>query len=170
MRFISALVALLLPVAAAAGDYTVGELVVTDPIAFETAATAQSGAGYLSISNNGPSADRLIGIEASFPRVMVHDTVVENEVSKMVHLDGVEIAAGETVTFAPGGKHVMFMGLDGDPFEVGEEIATTLVFENAGRLEVVFNVEARPDVHGADSGMEMHDDADMSDNGDQSGN
>ncbi|PJN92451.1 hypothetical protein CNY89_29595, partial [Amaricoccus sp. HAR-UPW-R2A-40] len=36
------------------------------------------------------------------------------------------------MTFAPGGAHVMFMGLDGDPFEVGEVIPATLVFEKAG--------------------------------------
>ena len=46
------------------------------------------------------------------------------------------------------------MGLNGDPFEVGEEVNATLVFENAGSLEVVFKVEERPEMrvaHGEDS-------------------
>jgi copper(I)-binding protein len=37
--------------------------------------------------------------------------------------------------------HVMFMGLDGDPLDVGESVPATLVFEKAGRLDVVFKVE-----------------------------
>jgi copper(I)-binding protein len=37
----------------------------------------------------------------------------------------------------------MFMGLDGDPFEAGESVPATLVFETAGRVEVEFKVEPR---------------------------
>ncbi|MDP5359854.1 MAG: copper chaperone PCu(A)C, partial [Paracoccaceae bacterium] len=47
------------------------------------------------------------------------------------------------VQLAPGGLHVMFMGLGGDPFEVGETFPATLVFEKAGEVEVVFYVEER---------------------------
>lgn len=36
----------------------------------------------------------------------------------------------------------MFMGLE-SPFEDGQEIPATLVFETAGEVEVTFNVEAR---------------------------
>lgn len=154
MRIVPFLAGLLFPAAAFAHDYTVGDLVVVHPMAYETPVTAQSGAGYMKITNNGAQADRLIAVEAAFPRVMVHDTIVENDVSQMVHLDGVDIAPGETVMFAPGGKHVMFMGLDGDAFENGETIAATLVFENAGRLDVVFNVEERTDGHGDGHAMD----------------
>ncbi len=59
----------------------------------------------------------------------------------MFQIDGVEIAPGESITLQPGQKHVMFMGLNGDPFEAGEEIPATLVFENAGRVEIIFSVE-----------------------------
>lgn len=140
-HLIAALVCL--PGLAAAHDYAVGDLVIAHPVAFETPATAQSGAGYLVITNNGETADRLIQVEADFPRVMMHETKTENDVATMVHLDSIDIPAGETVEFVPGGKHVMFMGLGGDPFEIGEEINVKLVFENAGEVDVVFNVEAR---------------------------
>jgi hypothetical protein len=48
----------------------------------------------------------------------------------------------------------MFMGLDGDPFEVGERIPATLVFERAGEIEVEFWVEPRD---GGMTGHEEHD-------------
>ena len=78
---------------------------------------------------------------------MIHNTVTENDISTMVHLDELLIPAGETITFAPGGLHIMFMGLNGDPFKVGEVVPATLVFKNAGEIRVVFNVERMEDAH-----------------------
>ena len=127
-----------------AHEYKIGELVVDHPMAFETAPTAGAGGGYLTITNGGDTDDILLAVEADFPRVMLHTTEMQDGVARMKHLaDGVVLPAGETVMLMPGGTHVMFMGLNGDPFEVGEAIAATLMFENAGRLEIVFNVEAR---------------------------
>jgi len=143
MKYTIAAALLCMPSLATAESYTIGDLVIEKPVAFETTATAMSGAGYLTVTNNGDTADRMIQVEADFPRVMMHETKMEDDVATMVHLDGVDIPAGETVAFVPGGKHVMFMGLDGDPFEIGEEINVKLVFENAGSIDVVFSVEAR---------------------------
>lgn len=129
--------------AALAHEYKVGDLVIDHPMAFETPATAMSGGGYLTITNNGTEDDRLIAVQADFPRVMLHTTEMKDDVARMMHIDAVEVPAGETVSLAPGGLHVMFMGLDGDPFEQGEEIPATLVFEHSGEVEVIFNVEER---------------------------
>ena len=50
--------------------------------------------------------------------------------------------AGATVTLAPQGLHVMFMGLDA-PLVAGASIPATLVFERAGEIAVEFKVEPR---------------------------
>lgn len=134
-----------LATAASAQDYQVGPLAIDDPIAFATAQTAQTGAGYLTITNSGPEADTLLAVEAAFPRVMLHTTQMHDDVARMVHLDGIALPAGETVMLMPGGMHVMFMGLNGDPFEAGEAIPATLIFEKAGPLDVNFQVVARPE-------------------------
>ena len=90
-----------------------------------------------------------------FPRVSLHGTETDPQgVTRMIPIDGIEIAPGETVTLAPGGMHVMFMGLDGDPFEEGERIPATLVFERAGEISVEFWVEPRD---GGMTGHEGHD-------------
>ena len=91
--------------------------------------------------NNGDQPDRLIGVTAGFPRVMIHTTQMDGDIARMVHLEAVDIPAGETVTFAPGGLHVMFMGLNGDPFETGESFDAVLIFETAGEVPVTFYVE-----------------------------
>jgi len=142
---------------AAADDYKAGDLVVDHPMAFETAQTAQTAGGFMTITNTGATDDRLVAVEADFPRVEVHTTEMDGDIARMIHLEeGLAIPAGETVTLEPGSFHVMFMGLGGDPFEVGEEIPATLVFENAGRLDVLFNVEARMG-HGSMGHGQDHD-------------
>ena len=136
---------------ATAEEYTIGDLVIDSPMAFETAQTAQTAGGFMTITNNGEAADRLLAVEADFPRVEVHTTEMDGDVARMIHLEeGLTLPAGETVTLQPGGFHVMFMGLGGDPFEVDEQVPATLIFENAGRIEVIFTVKARTmNAHGA---------------------
>lgn len=142
MRQIFSGILMMLAGAAAAQD-GMAEITVTTPFAYETSAMAQAGAGYMDITNTGDEGDVLLSAEADFPRVMLHNTVMDGDVAKMEHLMNVPIPAGETVSFAPGGMHVMFMGLGNDTLEAGETIPATLVFENAGRVDVVFEVKAR---------------------------
>ncbi|MEM8536501.1 MAG: copper chaperone PCu(A)C [Pseudomonadota bacterium] len=139
-----------------AHDYKVGDLVVDHPMTFATAQSAMAAGGFMTITNNGETADRLVSVNADFPRVEIHTTEVDGDIARMMELeDGIEIPAGETVMLQPGGLHVMFMGLNGDPFEVGEEVGATLVFENAGEVEVMFKVEERKG-HGMDHGAHDH--------------
>lgn len=133
----------MLPAAVFAHGYSVGDLVIAHPMAFETPQTAQAGAGYMTIFNNGTTDDILVAVRADFPRVMLHQTMMQDDVATMSDVDGIPVPAGQAVTLAPGDAHVMFMGLAGDPFEVGEEINATLVFARAGEIDVVFQVEAR---------------------------
>jgi len=162
MRFLTLAAAVLMtPVVAMADGHKIGDLTVERAVAKATVGTAMAGAGYLVISNAGDAADKLIAVEADFPRVMIHDTKVEDDVASMFHIDAVEIGAGETVTFQPRGKHIMFMGLDGDPIEEDETIAATLIFENAGRLDVTFEVATLEQIIaelGTGGGSEDHGD------------
>lgn len=138
-----AAIALGLPGLAMAHDFAVGDLKVMHPMAFETPPTAKSGAGYLMIVNEGDTADALIEVRADFPKVMLHKSEEKDGIATMSHVHKIEIPAGGSVELAPGGFHVMFMGLNGDPLEDGETFDATLVFENAGEVDVVFNVEPR---------------------------
>ena len=136
---------------AIAHDFKVGDLVIDHPVAFATFSSAMSGAGYLSVTNNGAQDDRLIGIEAGFPRVMLHTTEMDGDIATMPHVEGIAVPAGETIRLVPGGFHIMFMGLNGNPLIEGETFDATLEFENAGTVDVVFNVEARDsDIEGTD--------------------
>lgn len=118
-------------------------ITVTEAKAFATAPSAMAGGGFMEITNTGTTDDMLIAVEADFPRVAIHTTEFTDGVARMMHVDGIPIPAGETVTLTPGGLHVMFMGLRGDPFEVGEKVDATLIFEVADAVPIIFNVVER---------------------------
>lgn len=141
----TAAVALLLSATtASAHDYKIGDLLIAHPMAYETAPTARTAGGFMTITNTGDTADRLLAVEADFLRVQIHTTEMDGDIARMVHQeDGIVLPAGETIVLQPGGFHVMIMGLNGDPFDVGEEVPATLVFETAGSLDILFKVEAR---------------------------
>ena len=129
--------------AAAAHGYKLGTLEIGHPWTRATPPTAPTGGGYLSIKNTGTEPDRLIS--ASSPAaetVQVHEMKMEGNVMRMRPLEGaLEIKPGETVTLAPGGMHMMMMGLKG-PFKQGERVPLTLVFEKAGKIDIEMVVVA----------------------------
>lgn len=129
--------------AANAHDYKAGNLSIAHPHSFATPPGATTAAGYMAITNNGTSPDRLMRIESNFPRSMIHRTEMENGIMKMRHQgDGVVIPAGATVTFEPGDLHLMFVGLK-QSLKEGQKADVTLHFERSGSVPVVFNVEKR---------------------------
>lgn len=131
---------LLAPLLAACGNEGKSEIAVTD--AWARASVTSTGAAYLTIENKGSADDTLV--EAGSPvaeRVEVHDMTMEGMVMKMRKLDALPVAAGETVALAPGGKHIMLIGLKG-PLAEGDTVPLTLVFEKAGEVAVEAPVRA----------------------------
>ena len=134
---------LLMALPAAAHDYKLGALEIGQPWARATPPTAPTGGGYLSVKNTGTEPDRLISISSpAAGTVQVHEMKMEGNVMRMRELDGpLEIKPGETVTLAPGGMHLMMMGLK-EPLKQGEKVPLTLVFEKAGKIDVELVVVA----------------------------
>lgn len=122
---------------------TVGDLVLNGAFARATLPNAPVGGGYLTITNSGDTADRLISASSPFsPDVQIHEMAVVDDVMQMRHMaEGLEIPAGETVTLAPGGLHLMFMNIT-EPFVEGETVPLTLTFEAAGSVEIELDVQS----------------------------
>jgi periplasmic copper chaperone A len=95
------------------------------------------GAFYFTLTNNGEETDRLIDVQTDIAGLAeIHDVMINNGVMQMMPmLDGVEIAAGETIAFEPGGFHVMLIGLTESLLD-GGEFRATLYFEHAGEIEI----------------------------------
>jgi copper(I)-binding protein len=99
--------------------------------------------GFVTIANTGAEDDVLIGAMAGIAKeTQIHEMAMEGDVMKMSQLaDGLVIPAGETVTLAPGGFHIMFMGLNG-PLVEGESLPVTLEFKNAGKVTIELPIGA----------------------------
>jgi len=101
MRFPTSIVLVLtLTGAAAAHEVTAGDLVIGHPWSRATPATAKTGVGYLTVTNNGSEPDRLIGgsadVSAGF---RLHTSKIVDGVARMRPLEGgLPIAPGETIS------------------------------------------------------------------------
>jgi hypothetical protein len=141
---IFALAAVQLSAASAqAADYNVGPIHIAQPWARATPKGANSGAGYMTVTNNGTAPDRLTCVASdAAAQCLIHSMTMEGGVMKMRPVEGgLEIKPGETVTLKPSGFHVMFVDLK-HPLEQGNMVEATLKFEKAGTVEVEYAIMA----------------------------
>jgi hypothetical protein len=73
--------------------------------------------------------------------VGIHETLMQDGVAEMGPVEGVDVPAGTTVTFEPGGYHVMLEDM-AEPLEVGATVTITLTFEQAGDVTIDADVRA----------------------------
>ena len=128
---------------AAAHEYNIGSLHIGHPWSRATPKGATIGAGYLKITNNGTTPDRLLGGSSDAAKSFeLHVMSMENGVMKMRPVEGgIEIKPGETVEFKPESYHVMFVGLK-EPLVQGHRVKAALDFAKAGKVAVEFVVES----------------------------
>lgn len=133
---------------AAAANYKLGALEIDQPWARATPATAKAGGGYLTIKNTGTAPDRLVAAKTTAAdKAQVHEMKMEGSIMRMREVEnGLDIPPGATVTLAPGGFHVMLMGLKA-PLKQGSKVPLTLVFEKAGSIDVDLDVESMGAMH-----------------------
>ncbi|MGI9393609.1 MAG: copper chaperone PCu(A)C [Boseongicola sp.] len=117
---------------------------ISDPVMFKAFSAARVAGGYMTIDNTAGTADQLIGARIEGRMVMIHQSREVDGVMTMAHVEAVEIAAGDTIAFEPGGFHIMIMGLAPDEFVVGDTVTMTLVFEETGEIPIDFEVTERP--------------------------
>lgn len=108
------------------------------------AAMSGTGAVYLVVQNLGDEADRLVaGTTPVAQAVEFHNIVQAEGVMQMRPLpDGVDVPAGNQVAFAPGGYHIMLIGLTED-LRNGMTFELMLEFERAGSVAVPVQVQPR---------------------------
>ena len=136
--------ALLLGVGSAfAEDYTLKNLRIDHPYARPTPPGATIGAVYFAIENLGGESDRLVRVATPVARAgEIHSMTMDGNLMRMRQIAALDIPAHATVTFNPGGYHVMLVDLKW-PLAAGEMIPLSLTFEKAGTIEIAAVVEAQ---------------------------
>ena len=108
------------------------------------AAAGTVGAGFMVVSNPDRKGDALVAVESpGATRVEIHRSAMTNGVASMQKLQRLDLPAGAKVTFAPGGAHLMFIGLK-SALKVGDSLPATLVFASGARVKATFKVTLAP--------------------------
>ena len=94
---------------------------------------------YLTLT--AATADRLVSVASPDANlVQIHESRIESGMMMMRELrDGLPLPAGETVALAPGGNHLMLLGVR-EPLVAGDTVALTLTFEASPAVEVTATV------------------------------
>jgi copper(I)-binding protein len=143
MRTLVALLAAVLLVGAAdAHEFTLGDLSIEHPWAPPSLAGQNQGAVYFTIRNDGDAPDRLIAVRTDAAATAeLHGHVMTGDIARMTPVEAVDVPARGEAAFAPGGLHVMLLGLDA-PLALEDSFALTLVFERGGEVEIEAHVES----------------------------
>ena len=100
------------------------------------AGQGMNSAMYFSIENKTDAPDTLYKAASSTAElVQIHETFKKDGLMGMRQVKYVVIPAGSTLSFKPGGYHVMFIKLKRD-FKVNSKINVYLFFKHAGKIRV----------------------------------
>lgn len=130
-----------------------GGINITDAWARPAIGKGNVTTAYMTISNGGESDDVLIGVMSpKAEKVELHHTKMGDDgVMRMRPVEGgIPVPAGGKVELAPGGYHLMVMGLN-EPLVEDGDLPLTLGFAEAGAIDLVVPVRAN-----AGGGHEHH--------------
>jgi copper(I)-binding protein len=127
------------------------------------AADSGMSAAFGELTNAGPDDVTVVSATTEASSMLELHETVENESGEMIMREiegGFVIPAGDTLTLAPGGSHIMLMDLT-DPLEAGEEATFTLTFADDSTFEFTAPVKdysgANENYVGGDAEMDMGD-------------
>ena len=118
-----------------------GELTVYDAWA-RPASAGDNGAAYFVIENGTNADDSLVSASADIAgSAEAHMSMVSDQgVASMQMQQAVQIPAGDSVAFQPGGLHLMLVNLNRE-LKVGDTFSIILKFEKAGDIPIQIEVK-----------------------------
>jgi len=120
----------------AAGSALAGQLTIKSAWARATPPGVTVGVVYFQLENGGTKSDRLLKLSTPVAASAgVHRTEIAEGIAEMREVAVLHVAPGEKIEFAPGGYHVMLMGLK-KPLVAGQKFELELLFELAGPRRV----------------------------------
>lgn len=129
---------------------------VEDAWARSTVAGQQAGGVFMTLESDRKAA--LVGVKSpEANKVEIHEMKNEGGVMKMRPLPRLELPAGKKVSLAPGGYHLMVIGIK-KPLTAGEKLPITLTVEDENKKTstVEVNAEIRPAANAGSQHHHMH--------------
>ncbi|MGK9369145.1 copper chaperone PCu(A)C [Melioribacter sp. Ez-97] len=99
------------------------------------AAMGHNSALYMTITNTGDSEDTLYAAKSSAAQIVeIHETYkAGDDMMGMREVEFVKISPGSSVSFKPGGHHIMLIGSTKD-LKAGDSIKVELFFRKNGKI------------------------------------
>ena len=114
-----------------------GALVTSEAWVRQVPPAARMTAGYLKVRNTGTEPVVLVGAASPlFNAVEIHGTVTVDGMARMRQQESVTIPPGETVSFEPGGLHLMLMQAV-DQIPAQGQVPLSLLLADGESIEVV---------------------------------
>jgi len=105
---------------------------------------AQGGIGAVYFVLRSLGEDELTRVASDVAEAAeMHESKMNGDVMEMHQLESVLLGAGQQVRFAPGGLHIMLVGLKQD-LKIGDEIEVTLHFKHSQEIKVTVPVTDSP--------------------------
>jgi copper(I)-binding protein len=106
-------------------------------------------AAYFEIDNSGSKPVTITGFSCKdFGDVMMHKTVEQDGMSRMIHMDTLTVAAKSKLKFERGGLHLMLM-MPKHSFKAGDKVAMTM--HTADKHAIKFTAIVKPASLGDDA-------------------
>jgi copper(I)-binding protein len=127
---------------ALAGDAKVGSIEIHDAWSRATPPKAAAGGAFMTVMNTGSAPDSLKAARSDVAKtVELHAHIKDGEVMRMAPVADIAVPPGGAVALAPGGFHVMLIGLKA-PLAEGASFPLELEFAQAGKVTVMVDVKA----------------------------
>ena len=118
-----------------------GNITTNDPWIREAPPVSRVLAGYVKITNSSDKAARLVNVTSgNFSSVELHQTVLENGLSKMQQQESILIPAKSSVLLEPEGMHMMLFN-PVKPVKAGNTVQLKLHFKSGSTVPVDFVVK-----------------------------
>lgn len=115
---------------------------LTDVVVQLPAVAGRPGVAYFNLSNGSGPARKLAGVHVDgVGRTEMHETKLENGISKMGQVNEVALEPGKTLSFAPGGYHVMLFDLD-PALKAGGTTEVTLTLDNGDKISAKASIRS----------------------------
>lgn len=91
---------------------------------------------YLTLHNHSAKDISLVSISSEYGQVELHQTIMENDMMKMLPVDSIIVGAKKQVKLAPMGLHAMITHLARDVPKEGDTLALILQFDNGEKISI----------------------------------
>ena len=99
---------------------------------------------YVTLRNSSAEDVSLVSVSSTYGQAELHETVMENDMMKMLPINAIVVGSNKQVQLAPMGLHVMITNLALDVPSKGSTLPITLTFDNGETISLDVKVTSQP--------------------------